>query len=198
MKKILLSLAVLVGVASAAHAQETRFGVKAGVNLAKLTGYYAGDNKNLVSLAAGVMADFGVSDLLSFHPELLYSQKGSKPNTARATGQVRTSYLDLPLLLRVKADGLFFEAGPQVGLVVAQKSEIDFGNGSVVSSTSTSGVQKLDLGYIAGIGYQLPAGLELGVRYNGGLLGVNNSTVSFNGPHNSVFQLQLGYLFGGR
>lgn len=140
------------------------------------------------------MADFGFSDLLSFHPELLYSQKGTKLDSPRATGTVRTSYLDLPLLLRVNADGLFFEAGPQVGLVVAQKSEVAYGGGSPITNTSTNGVQKIDLGYIAGIGYQLASGLELDIRYNGGISGVNNSSLS----RNSVFQFQLGYLFGGK
>ncbi len=197
MKNILYTLALTAGLSSAAHAQETRFGLKAGVSLANLTGNYAPDNKTLVGLVAGVMADFSFSDLISFHPELLYSQKGSKPYDSRGSAQVRTSYLDLPLLLRMHADGLFFEAGPQVGLVVAQKSDYTATGGSLVSNTSTVNTQKLDLGYLAGLGYQLASGIEFGVRYNGGLLGVNNSSVSFTGAHNSVFQFQVGYLFGG-
>ena len=187
----------MAGLSSAAHAQGARFGLKAGVNLANITGYYAPDNKTLVGLAAGVMADFGLNDLLSFHPELLYSQKGSKPYDNRGSAQVRTSYLDLPLLLRMHTNGLIFEAGPQVGLVIAQKSEYTASGGSPVINTSTANTQKLDLGYIAGLGYQLASGIEFGIRYNGGLLGVNNSSVSFTGAHNSVFQFQVGYLLGG-
>ena len=196
-KNIFYTLALLASLSSAAHAQGTRFGLKAGVNLANLTGNYAPDNKTLVGLAAGVMADFGFSDLISFHPELLYSQKGSKPYDSRGSAQVRTSYLDLPLLLRVHADGLFFEAGPQGGLVIAQKSEYTATGGSLVTNTSTTNTQRIDLRYLAGLGYQLASGIEFDVRYNGGLLGVNNSSVSFEGAHNSVFQFQVGYLFGG-
>ena len=194
MKKVILSLAILAGVTSAANAQ-TRFGVKAGLNLANITAKDIDGNKNLLGAAAGVMADVSFSDLISFHPELLFSQKGVRYEETGFKGQVRTNYIDLPLLLRVKADGLFFEAGPQAGLLVSQKFEA---NGTTIS-TSTDGTRKLDIGYIAGVGYQLPAGLEFGVRYNGGisdLSDTNNS--SSNKTRNSVFQFQVGYLFGGK
>lgn len=193
MKKLILSLGLLAGVASAAQAQEARFGVKAGVNLANVTGSDIGSKKNLVGLAAGVMADFSFSDLISLHPEVLYSQKGVKFESGSNTAQVRTSYIDVPLLLRVKADGLFFEAGPQVGFLASQKVE---SNGTTVS-TSTDGTRKVDVGYIAGVGYQLPQGLELGLRYNGGISDLSDPSNSSKN-RNSVFQFQVGYLFGGK
>ncbi|GAB3726570.1 porin family protein [Hymenobacter agri] len=196
MKKVILSLAILAGVTSAAQAQSSRFGVKAGVNLSNISGKDTEDAKNLVGLSAGVMADLGFSDLLSFHPELLYSQKGFKMESGGVTGQSRLSYLDLPLLLRVNADGLFFEAGPQVGFLMGQKTEIS-GGGQSYSSTSTDGLRKVDVGYIAGVGYQLSSGLELGVRYNGGISDLSDPSTS-DKTRNSVFQLQLGYLFGGK
>ena len=196
MKKVILSLAILAGVTGAAQAQSARVGVKAGVNLANVSGKGTEDAKNLVGLSAGLMADLGFSDLLSFHPELLYSQKGFKMESGGVTGQVRTSYLDLPLLLRVNADGLFFEAGPQVGFLIGQKSEIS-GGGQSYSSTSTDGTRKVDVGYIAGVGYQLSSGLELGVRYNGGISDLSDPSAG-DKTRNSVFQLQLGYLFGGK
>lgn len=193
MKKIILSLGLLAGVAGAANAQEVRFGVKAGVNLANVTGNDVTNKKNLVGAAAGVMADFSLSDLISLHPELLFSQKGVKFEDSNNTAQVRTTYIDVPLLLRVKADGLFFEAGPQLGFLAAQKTEI---NGTTIS-TSTDGTRKVDVGYIAGVGYQLPQGLELGVRYNGGISDLSDPSGSSK-SRNSVFQFQVGYLFGGK
>lgn len=196
MKKVVLSLALLAGVTGAAQAQSARVGVKAGVNLANISGKGTEDAKNLVGLSAGLMADLGFSDLLSFHPELLYSQKGAKAENSGATAQVRTSYLDLPLLLRVNADGLFFEAGPQVGFLLGQKTEVS-GGGMSYTSTSTDGTRKVDVGYIAGVGYQLSSGLELGVRYNGGISDLSDPSVG-DKTRNSVFQLQLGYLFGGK
>ena len=194
MKKVILSLAILAGITGAAQAQSTRFGVKAGVGLSNITGDHTDGAKNLVGGQVGVMADLGFSDLISFHPELLYSQKGVKYEGSGITGQTRTSYLDLPLLLRVNADGLFFEAGPQVGFLIGQKTEI---NGTTIS-TSTDGARKVDFGYIAGVGYQLSSGLELGVRYNGGISDLSDPSTSGDKQRNSVFQFQVGYLFGGK
>ena len=198
MKKFSLSLGLLIGIASAANAQEARFGIKAGVNLASVTNNNTEGKTNLVGFAAGLMADFSFSDLISLHPEVLFSQKGVKYKgggryTGGSTAQVRTNYVDVPLLLRVKADGLFFEAGPQVGFLASRKFEID----NTTIGTSTNGTRKVDVGYIAGVGYQLPQGLELGVRYNGGISDLSDPSIGAK-TRNSVFQFQLGYLFGGK
>ena len=192
MKRIILSLGLLVGAVGVANAQEARFGIKAGLNLANQTNTDANNRKNLVGAAAGLMADFSFSDLISLHPEVLFSQKGVKYEDGGTTIKSRRTYIDVPLLLRVKADGLFFEAGPQVGFLAARKDE----NNNIVN-TSTNGIRKVDVGYIAGVGYQLPQGLELGVRYNGGISDVNDPSGSTK-IRNSVFQFQVGYLFGGK
>ena len=198
MKKFVLSLGLLAGVASAAHAQQgARFGVKAGVSLANITGDGTSDSKNLVGATAGLMADFGFNDLISFHPELLYSQKGVKFESGGSTAKVRLSYLDIPLLLRVKTQGLFFEAGPQVGFLLAQKNEVTLSGYGSNSNSSTDGTRKVDIGYIAGVGYQLPQGLEFGIRYNGGISDLADHSTDMK-QRNSVFQLQVGYLFGGK
>ena len=184
-----------------------RFGIKAGVNFSDVAGAESDKNiKGLTGLNAGLMADLPFSDRLSFHPELLFSQKGAKstqadPSGASFTERERVSYLDLPLLLRLKANGFFLEAGPQLSYLVAQKSDFteyapSMGTYSY-SSTDTDGTRRLDLGYVAGVGYQLPQGLEVGVRYNGGISDLSDPSASPT-LRNSVFQLQVGYLFGGK
>jgi len=197
MKKFSLSLGLLIGIASAANAQEARFGIKAGVSLASVSGKNTEEAKNLLGATAGIMGDISFSDLISFHPEALFSQKGVKFEYTRGSGQIRTTYIDVPLLLRVKADGLFFEAGPQVGFLVGLKSESNIQGLGTFTSTSTDGTRKVDVGYIAGVGYQLPQGLELGVRYNGGISDRRDPSLGTK-TRNSVFQFQLGYLFGGK
>ena len=204
MKKIVLSLGLLLGIAGVAQAQETRFGAKVGLGLATVTGSDTKDLKNLVVFNGGVMADISFSDLISFHPELLYSQRGAKTegtdNGVSYTGTTRFGYVDVPLLLRIKASGLFFEVGPQLGILLSQNSEATVAYGGTSqshSSTSTEGLRKLDFGYVVGVGYQLPQGLELGIRYNGGLLDISDPSGSSK-QYNSVFQFQVGYLFGGK
>lgn len=180
-----------------------RFGVKAGLNLATVAGTRAVDAKYVVGLSAGFMADFGLAEHFSFHPELLYSQKGAKGSYLDATGlgfseEERLHYLDLPLLLRARASGFFFEAGPQLGYLLAQKSTFTTtlpGFDPVVSTTTgTEGTRRLDVGYVLGLGYALPQGWEVGVRYNGGLADIQDPG-SDPKLRNSVFQLQAGYLF---
>ncbi|GAB3315058.1 porin family protein [Hymenobacter humi] len=196
MKKIVLSLAVLVGAATAAQAQNVTFGIKAGVNLSNVSGDNTDNFKSLVGANAGVAANFGFSDLLSFQPELLYSMKGAKLEEGGDKVESRLNYLDVPLLLKLNADGPFFEAGPQVGFLVSQKTTYDIG-GVTNSSTSTDGTRKVDLGYVLGVGYQLASGPSLGLRYNGGISDLSDpSTTEKN--RNSVFQVQLGYMFGGK
>jgi hypothetical protein len=224
MKKLLLSLGLLTGIANVATAQEARFGLKAGVGLSNVRGTDAGDGyKNLFGVNAGLMADFGFSERFSFHPELLYSQRGTKVDntttynnsagtlTLTENGKGRLHYLDLPLLLRLKASGFFLEAGPQLGYLLAQKSELTttgittYNGGTtptIITRTdtddSTDGMRRLDVGYLIGIGYQLPQGFEVGVRFNNGFSNSNFDRSSSDKVHNSVFQFQVGYLFGGK
>lgn len=208
--------------ASAAQAQESRVGIKAGVGLSNLTGNDANNFNNRFGFQAGIMADIKLTSLLAFHPELLYSQKGAKIEGSGSyanggvlyavsqSGKLRLNYLDLPLLLRLKAAGAFFELGPQVGLLLSRQldntatTEITYAGGTGssfttqnVSNSSTDGARKLDIGYVLGVGYRLPQGLELGLRYNGGLakLAEGDSAPKI---YNSVFQFQVGYLFGAQ
>lgn len=196
MKKVLLSLGLLAGIAGAAQAQEIRFGVKVGANLSNVSGDDTDEFKSLVGLNAGVAANFAFSELISLQPELLFSMKGAKLEEGGDKIESRLNYLDLPVLLKVNADGLFFEAGPQVGFLLSQKTTVDIG-GQTMTSTETEGTRKVDLGYVVGLGYQLSSGPSLGLRYNGGISDLSDPSGSSK-QRNSVFQLQLGYMFGGK
>lgn len=188
--------------------QGARFGIKAGLNLADVAGGSTGEStKVLAGLNAGLMADFSFGNHFSFHPELLYSEKGAKyagvdeATGLGLTGRGRTAYLDLPLLLRLSSNGFFAEAGPQLGYLVAVKDEYTLdvpGIGSFPDkSTDKEGYRRLDAGYVLGVGYQLPQGLEFGVRYNGGFSDLADPSESPK-LRNSVFQFQVGYLFGSK
>lgn len=183
-----------------------RFGLKAGLSLANITGVRELETKSIVGLNAGLMADFSLGEHLAFHPELLYSRKGAKGSVSDDSGasfseENRLSYLDLPLLLRAKANGFFLEAGPQLGYLLAEKNdyvEVVPGLGTFATSdNSTADTHRLEVGYVLGLGYALPQGLEVGVRYNGGLTDLQNPAADPK-LRNSVFQFQVGYLFGNK
>jgi hypothetical protein len=203
MKSKLFFLSLLAGSASAAHAQTPSFGIKAGASLTTYTGGATNYLKNLVGFNGGVVGNFALNDAFSIQPELLYSMKGSKSegviNGDTYKNTSRLHYLDVPVLARVNAGGLFFEAGPQVGFLLAakQKSEVISTTGSTSFDTNIrNNVRSVSFGYAAGLGYQLSSGPGIGLRYNGDF-----TTVSKNGPNNmrnSAFQLYLSYMFGGK
>ena len=223
MKKTILSLALLAGITSAAHAQTgVTYGIKGGYNLATFSGTDSKGSQYKSGFAAGGFLNFGLSDLFSVQPELLYSQKGASIDNFQGNGTTTfkstLGYLDVPIMLRINAGengkGLFFEAGPQGSFVIHNRDFTQTGNTSTqtTDNTSTDDLNKVVIGYVAGLGYQLTSGLTLGIRYTGdasqvykdgasknyitsatkGLNGVNPSV------HNSVFQFQVGYAFGGK
>ncbi|GAA4507754.1 porin family protein [Hymenobacter ginsengisoli] len=204
MKKLLLLLAVVLCVSITAQAQyrgrggNVSLGIKAGASLTNFVGADAKDGSghdfnNRFGFHAGIFANIGFAKLFAFQPELLYSQKGAKINGADAG--YRLHYIDVPLAFHVNTDGFFFEAGPQVGFLVAAKYET--GSTSIDAKPSYKSV---DFGYLAGLGYQLKHGLGVGLRYNGAFTNFPNSYT--NGSvtvqpriRNSAFQLYATYSF---
>lgn len=223
MKKTILSLALLAGLTSAAQAQTgLKLGLKGGFNGATFSGKDSKGSEYKAGFAAGGVLNYGFSDMFSVQGELLYSQKGGSRDgasymsgtTVKTDGTTKTTlgYIDVPILLKVNTGedgkGLFFEAGPQGSFVMHHRTFTEDGGGKQVGSsvTSTDPLNKVVIGYVAGLGYQLTSGLGLGVRYTGDfsqvfkdgagtspVVGVANPNVQ-----NSVFQFQVHYMFGGK
>ena len=86
MKKALLSLGLLAVLALNGHAQGLTFGVKAGGTLSSITQKDNDTNKNKFGGHGGAFVNFGLSDMFSVQPELLYSMKGNKVEGSRTVG----------------------------------------------------------------------------------------------------------------
>ncbi|MGI4887002.1 MAG: porin family protein [Janthinobacterium lividum] len=222
MKKIALALAAVtsVGLASSAHAQGIRFGIKAGANLSNVSGDLINEDiyKNKFGFVGGAILNIGLIDkVLSLQPEVLFSQKGFKyadnsfpllGNTNRFTGNRTYNYLDVPVLLKVRAAGLFFEAAPQYSylLNVCDKATYTV-NGSTVSNSAANenldNVRRNEIGYAAGLGYEASNSFLIDLRYNGSFTnfaknGYNGSNQDLRNARNSVFQAPIGYLIGSK
>jgi hypothetical protein len=202
MKKIIFLLALGLGVSTAAQAQyrgrggNVSLGIKAGASLTNFVGTDAKNGfDNRFGFHAGVFANIGFSKLFAFQPEVLYSQKGAHFANNSDSG-LRLHYVDVPLAFHVNTDGFFFEAGPQVGFLVAAKSEV-----GGLSTDSKNAFKAVDFGYLAGLGYQLKHGLGIGLRYNGAFTNVykqvpvTTSTNYQQRTRNSAFQLYATYSF---
>ncbi|MBC8085471.1 MAG: PorT family protein [Hymenobacter sp.] len=195
MKKVFLPL-FLLGLAGTARAQDVSLGLKAGGSLTTFSGDDAEGEDQKFGFHAGGFATLSINSTFAIQPELLYSQKGSKEKIGSSEVINRFNYIDVPLLLRVNARGLFFELGPQIGFLVAAKTE--FGS---LSQNIKDDFNRVDFGYIAGLGYRLANGPGIGLRYNGGFtklpkaVTVGNTTFQPD-LRNSALQLYVSYSLG--
>ena len=230
MKKVILSLALLAGFAGAANAQSgvLKYGVKGGFSLSSYTGGGSiGTNTGFKpGFTAGVLVNYGLSDMTSLQIEGLYSQKGvylDQVNYTTATTKYNgyayrstLSYIDVPVLLKVNTGeagkGLFFELGPQASFAVGDREFFRPQGGKagdpseVTVYNSRDRMVPVGIGYVGGIGYQITSGLGLGLRYTGDFSnvykdGFGTGSAPLQGTnnfHNGVFQFQVHYLFGGK
>lgn len=122
-----VAMALLLGAGDGAA--QAAMGVKAGANLSKLTG--AVDSEGETGLSAGAYLGFGLGDRLAIQIEALYSVRGGGDiplganaiDEAAAPSDIRLSYVEVPLLLRVGYPGerllpsIFI--GPYAGFLVS-------------------------------------------------------------------------------
>ncbi|MBC6697150.1 porin family protein [Hymenobacter sp. BT190] len=218
MKKTSVALfALLLLGGASAHAQGVRFGLKGGANLSNLAGDLTDEDRfdSKVGFHAGAMLNIGLLDdgFLSLQPEVLFSQKGYEYNGSRAfglytyDGKVTYNYIDVPVLLKVKAGSVYFEAGPQYSYLMKVKDEGTRSLGNVLvgrtdAEQSLDNVNRNELGYAAGLGYQSEQGFMLGLRYNGSLTDFAKNDSYYNGDlrnaRNSVIQASVGFLLPGK
>ena len=196
MKKTFFSLSLLVAAAGAAQAQTpaTTVGISLAYGRSRLL-----NNNNYTSTGhsayqAGLNADVYLAEVISFHPELLYSMRYYDTSSAATASLNRdVTSINVPLLLRYHADGLYFEAGPELDVPIKAVNED--------AADIKSEVNSVALNYVVGLGYQLNHGPSLGVRYDGGASNVfksNAATVLGTGQYKtSNIWVVLAYSFGG-
>ena len=95
---------------------------------------------------------------------------------------------------RYHADGLYFEAGPEVNFAL---TAVDEDKKDVKSRDVTPVV----FNYVVGLGYELPMGLSANIRYDGGISHTYKSSaendLGTGNLRSSTFWFGLGYAFGG-
>lgn len=178
MKKTIVFLMVALMAPVALMAQGVGIGVKGGVNFANqniedistesITSYHVGGYLNL---------DF--SESFGITPEVLFSALGSKVDDVT----VNTSYISIPVMLRVKPISLLsVEAGPQFSFLTQADHET---LGDIKDQLKNN-----DFGLAFGAAIHLPIKLQIGARY---VLGFTNiSEVSEQEIQNRTFQIYAG------
>lgn len=186
MKKLVLVTVITVLGLSNVNAQEIKFGAKAGLNFAFITGDNSEDFDPTSDFNFGILAEIPISEKFSFQPELLYSGQGYD-TSINSEGYIGLNYLNIPLLAKYYvSEKLSVEAGPQIGFLLSTKG----------GTKDYKGLFKTtDFGLSFGMSYKLNNGLNFSARYNQGLSNINNVDGVSDKNRNGVFQLSIGYFF---
>lgn len=205
MKKLVLSAAVAVmGVvgmnAQNVNTEALQLGVRAGLNMSNLNGDMAEDldTKSLTGYHVGLFTEIPVAPRFSVQPEVIYSTQGAKFESALGDTELKTQYLNVPVLAKFYiADGFNLQAGPQIGFLTGAEQEFDGAEIDVQDNLKST-----DFGVLLGAGYKSPMGLTIDARYNLGLSNIyDEDNAMFEGLgsdeewKNGVFQVGIGYQF---
>jgi hypothetical protein len=192
MKKLLMLFSVTALAVAGANAQ-SGFGIRGGANFFNFGGSDVSENDytNRVGFHAGVYASLLGAGPIAIEPGVFYSVKGTQNDDAIDSRAV-LDYIDVPVLVRFKVgEGFNLFAGPQVSFLTKSKFEGNFGDSTVSLETNT--IKNTDAGLVFGLGYNLPAGLNIQGSYDYGMTPIfkdSNADV-----YNRGFKVSLGYTF---
>jgi len=204
----LLMLAAGVALADdAADPMNFQVGVKAGVNIANVSGSSVASTSSVVlaasqttGLIGGVFVSIG-EGYLAFAPELLFTAKGYQATGAIGTTALTVvdhfNYIEIPMLLKVFliTTGPFrpyLSAGPAVSFLMSAKSKTELA-GATTATDVKSALRSYDYSAIANAGLAVSLGfvtLSADVRYDLGL--ANISRASGVETKNSVVSILAG------
>lgn len=204
MKKLMFATLILV--ASNSLIAQTRFGVKAGPNLANWTekenGEKEDDLKSRLGFHAGFVADFALSKNFSIQPQLLYVNKGTAEEHEGHLDKAIVHAIDIPINFLYKAPsskGSFFVGGgPNLGFNVGatEKSE-DHGSEKIEIGSEPGQLKGFDFGLNFLAGYELTNGLFFSANYTPGISNLANTPSNSDLTKRSTyFGLSVGYFFG--
>lgn len=187
MKKTILVTVLILVTSVNVQAQLAKFGIKAGLNYANLTGTNITVNGTnykkdaITSYHAGFVAEIKLLDKLSFQPELLYTTQGASYKNGITEIKNELGYIAIPLMAKIYLNDTFsLELGPQASFLLSGKNNIDVNNSNT-----------FDFSIAAGIGIKLTENIFIQGRYGLGLTEVSPTAKT----KNSVVQVSAGIMF---
>ena len=161
-----------------------------GMTLANITNI---DGKIKVGLAAGVEAEYGITETFGVSGGVLYSMEGSK-NKDNSDFKTNLDYINVPILANAYLfKGFAVKVGVQPGFLVRAKEKYSNG-GITVDGDIKDACNKVQLSIPIGLSYEY-ADFVFDARYNWGLTNTFKNDNSDKKSHNSVFMFTLGYKF---
>lgn len=180
MKKTLLISFVLLAFSTNIHAQLVKFGIKAGLNYANLTGSEI-QTDAITSYHAGLVAEVKLTEGFSVQPELLYSTQGASYKDAGEEFRNELGYLSIPILAKISLNkAISLDLGPQASFLMSERQEFDLEDS-----------ESFEFGLAAGLGLKITKSIFLQGRY---VLGLTEASKDAQ-TKNSVLQVSAGILF---
>lgn len=168
----------------------SNFGIKAGATAAKFGQEHINwDTK--YRWHAGLIAHLHISDHFAIQPELFYSAQGSEHVIVGSDRQIELGYLQLPVLFQyMTGSGFRFQGGPQIGLLMSARQQINGGTKADVKDS----FKKTDFSLTAGISYITRMGLGFDARYSYGLSDISDTDNTAGTDINNLL-IQVGVFY---
>jgi hypothetical protein len=170
MKKNSCFLSVVFFTTTVLVAQQTHFGLKAGVNASGVDITNGDDYTSKAGFNLGGLAHIHITRHFALQPEIVYSLQGGQDDNVK----LNLHYVNIP--------------GPQLGFLTSAKTKT--GDLEINRKDDLSAV---DFSWSFGAGYLFPSGLGIDARYNHGISNISDDE-SFEAK-NRVFQIGLFYQF---
>lgn len=194
MKKLFFTFLIGFGFISMLHAQllpSVQFGLKAGVNLAKLseTGNLSSENK--AGYLGGIWARFGAVGI-HFQPELYLTGKSTelKENSSGQIDKINFTSVDVPLLVGLKFGALGFggrlNTGPAVSFIVNKDQSL----GAAASNAARLNYKDQAFAWQFGAGVDIKK-ISFDLRYEAGLSKL--STEGYPDTKLNLYSLSMAY-----
>jgi hypothetical protein len=222
MKKIIIALFVLFGIAQSQAQVTFRPGIRAGVNFSHFTDgdfdnntFYTDVNGNPIRIPrdefksktdfyVGLYGALRLTRFYTLQPEVNYSRQGSKivsydpSNGSKFSGQIDLSYISVGIINKFTFNDRFnIHVGPTIDVITEKSGDIDapFNNNNdyyYYDGIFYDTESDIDLSFVLGVGINFTKSLGLEARVKKGIIPV----LDLNDDHtNVVFSAGLTYTF---
>ena len=202
---LLLMAFIATPLLSQAQMDDSRIGIKGGLNISNFYRDNVGDQNARFGFNVGLFTELAVGESFSIQPELLLSTKGNRATYGTddgvldfigAEGEVKTNltYIDIPILAKVTfGEVINVHVGPYASYLIGASASTDGDLADGSEELDRDNFNAWDYGLAAGLGVDLEA-ITIGARYNLGLVNVAESTIAegiLDNSKNSVLQLYV-------
>jgi hypothetical protein len=174
-----------------------RLSVRGGFNFASLNLNNAIEERIRIGLNGGFNSRIRITNWIAFQPELLYTTMGTRAtfdsNELNGTARIQLQYIQVPFLGVVTFFNVFsLHGGPYVSYLINSNflSQGTFGNGG--RTLERNDFRSFDIGVAAGLEVHIFS-VDLGIRYQRGIVNVSGYRPLMRGGQNEVFQVYLAY-----